>query len=53
MTFLTRAATVTTDPAERANLLERLGRAAASAARPEAAVAHLTEAIEDPAEPRR
>ena len=46
MTFLTQAAAVTADPADRVTVLERLGRAAASAARPDVAAVHLTEAIE-------
>ena len=45
MTFLTQAAAVTTDAVERAAILERLGRAATAAARPDVAATHLQEAI--------
>ena len=46
MTFLTQAATVATDPNDRAAILERLGRAATAAARPDIAETNLLEAIE-------
>ena len=46
MTFLTQAATVPSEPADRATILERLGRAATNAARPDTAEVHLLEAIE-------
>ena len=45
MTFLTQAAAVTAEPAERAAILERLGRAATAAARPDIAATNLTEAV--------
>ena len=46
MTFMTQAAAVTTEPMERAPILERLGRAATAAARPDVAEANLKDAIE-------
>ncbi len=45
MTFLTQAAAVTTEPTERAAILERLGRAATAAARPDIAATNLKEAV--------
>jgi class 3 adenylate cyclase/tetratricopeptide (TPR) repeat protein len=45
LTFLDQALTVTTDPGERAELLERAGEAAAAAGRHEAAERHLRLAI--------
>ena len=45
MTFLTQAAAVTSEPTERAAILERLGRAATAAARPDVAATNLKEAI--------
>ena len=46
ITFLEQAATVTSEPVERASILERLGRAAALALRFDEAETSLTEAIE-------
>jgi len=45
LTFLDQALTVTTDPDERAELLERAGEAASAAGRHEAAERHLRQAI--------
>ena len=44
--FFEQALTVTTDPAQRALILERAGRAAAGALQPDRAETHLREAIE-------
>ncbi len=46
LTFLTQAKEIKAEPADRAAILERLGRAATSAARPDLAEPPLTEAIE-------